>query len=55
MFTLLKRLCGLVARVLGYRSRGAGFDSGHFHIFWEIVGMQRGQLSLIRVTEELLQ
>jgi hypothetical protein len=27
------RLCGLVVRVSGYRSRGAGFDSRRYHIF----------------------
>jgi hypothetical protein len=27
------RLCGLVVRVSGYRSRGAGFDSRRFQIF----------------------
>jgi hypothetical protein len=27
------RLCGLVVRVLGYRSRGPGFNSWRYHIF----------------------
>jgi hypothetical protein len=27
------RLCGLVVRVSGYRSRGPGFDSRHYQIF----------------------
>jgi hypothetical protein len=27
------RLCGLVVRVSGYRSRGPGLDSRRFHIF----------------------
>jgi hypothetical protein len=27
------RLCGLVVRVSGYRSRGTGFDSRNFQIF----------------------
>jgi hypothetical protein len=26
------RLCGLVVRVLGYRSGGSGFDSRHYQI-----------------------
>jgi hypothetical protein len=33
----LYRLCGLVVRVPGYRSRGPGFDSQRYQIFWEIV------------------
>jgi hypothetical protein len=28
-----KRLCGLVVRVSGYRSRSTGFDSRPYHIF----------------------
>jgi hypothetical protein len=28
IFMLVERLCGIVVRVPGYRSRGAGFDSG---------------------------
>jgi hypothetical protein len=28
------RHCGLVVRVPGYRSRGPGFDSRRYHIFW---------------------
>jgi hypothetical protein len=30
---LCHRLCGLVIRVPGYRSRGPGFDSQHYQIF----------------------
>jgi hypothetical protein len=47
------RLCGLVVRVPGYRSRGHGFDSWRYQIFWEVVGLERGPLSLVRITEEL--
>jgi hypothetical protein len=32
------RLCGLVVRVSGYRSRGPGFDSQPYHIFWQVGG-----------------
>jgi hypothetical protein len=49
------RLCGLVVRVSGYRSRGSEFDSRLYQIFWEVVGLQRGPLSLVRIIEELLQ
>jgi hypothetical protein len=42
---------GLLVRVLDYRSRGMGLDSGSCKIFWEVVGT----LSLVRITEELLE
>jgi hypothetical protein len=48
------RLCGLVVRVSGYRSRCPGLDSRHFQIFWEAAGLERGPLSLVKTTEELL-
>jgi hypothetical protein len=51
----LDRLCGLVVRVYGYRSRGPGFDSRPYHILWEVGGMERVPLSLVRTTEELLE
>jgi hypothetical protein len=34
--TSYDRLCGLVIRVSGYRSRGPGFDSVPYQIFWEL-------------------
>jgi hypothetical protein len=43
-----------VVRVPGYRSRGPGFDFRRYHIFWEVVGLERGPLSLVSTTEELL-
>jgi hypothetical protein len=49
----LDRLCGLVVRVHGYISRGPGFDSWPYQIFWEIGGLERGSLSLVRTIEEL--
>ena len=49
------RLFGLVVRVSGYRYRGLGFDSRHYHIFWVVVGLERGPLSLVRSIEELLE
>jgi hypothetical protein len=30
------------------------FDSQHYHIFWEVVGLERGPLSLANTIEELL-
>jgi hypothetical protein len=49
------RLCDLVVRVPGYRSRGRGFDSRRYQIFWDVVGLEPGPLSLVRITEELLE
>jgi hypothetical protein len=49
------RLCGLVVRVSGYRARGPGFDSWRFQIFCEAAGLERGPLSLVWTTEELLE
>jgi hypothetical protein len=48
LFTINDRLCGLVGRVSGYRFRGPGFDSRPYQIFWEIGGLERGPLSLVR-------
>jgi hypothetical protein len=32
-----------------------GFDSRHYHILWEVVGLERGPPSLVSTTEELLE
>jgi hypothetical protein len=32
----------------------SGFDSGRYQIFWEEAGLERGPLSLVNTTEELL-
>jgi hypothetical protein len=55
LFVGLDRLCDLVVRVRGYRSRGPGFDSRRYQIFWEVVGLERGPLSLVTITEKLLE
>jgi hypothetical protein len=52
---LTDRLCGLVVRVTGYRSRDPEFDSLCYQIFCEVVGVERGPLSLVRITEEILE
>jgi hypothetical protein len=31
-----------------------GFDSRRYQIFWEVVGLERGPLSLVSAIEELL-
>jgi hypothetical protein len=53
--TLKDRLCGLVVRVSGYKSRCPGFYSRRFQIFWAAAGLERGPLSLVKTTEELLE
>jgi hypothetical protein len=42
------RVCGLVVRVPGYKSRGPGSIPG------DVVGLERGPLSLVSTIEELL-
>jgi hypothetical protein len=44
----LDRLCGLVVR-------GPGFDFRDYQISWEVVRLERGPLSLVSTTEELLE
>jgi hypothetical protein len=46
------RLCGLVVRVLGYRSGGPGSIPGTTKK--KVVGLGRDPLSLVSTTEELL-
>jgi hypothetical protein len=52
---LYSNLCGPVVWVPGYISRGPGFDSRRYQIFWGVVGLERGPLSLVKITEELLE
>jgi hypothetical protein len=40
----MDRLCGLVVRVSGYRSRDPRFDSRLYQIFWEVGGLEQGSL-----------
>jgi hypothetical protein len=47
------RLCGLVVRVLGYRSGGPGSIPGTTRKK-KVVGLEGGPLSLVSTTEELL-
>jgi hypothetical protein len=47
------RLCGLVVRVLGYRSRGPGSIPGTTRKK-KVVCLEWGPLSLVSTTEELL-
>jgi hypothetical protein len=54
---LFDRLCGLVVRVLGYRSEGLGSIPGTPRKKKKkknVVGLERGPLSLVSTTDELL-
>jgi hypothetical protein len=44
-----------VVRVSGYRSRDPWLDSRPYQIFWEVGGLERGSLSLVRTVEDLLE
>jgi hypothetical protein len=46
------RLCGLVVRVLGYRSGDPGSIPGTTRTK-KVVGLERGPLSLVSTTQEL--
>jgi hypothetical protein len=48
------RLYGHVVRVPGCGSRCPVLYSQHYQILWEVVGLERGPLSLVSITEELL-
>jgi hypothetical protein len=53
------RLCGLVVRVLGYRFGGPGSIPGTTRFSdkkkgKQVMGLERGPLSLVSTTEELL-
>jgi hypothetical protein len=50
---IMDRLCGLVVRVLGYRSGGPGSIPGTTRRK-KVVGLERGSLSLVSTIEELL-
>jgi hypothetical protein len=48
------RFCGLVVRLSRLQIQRSGFDSQPYQIFWEVVGLELGPLSLVSTTEELL-
>jgi hypothetical protein len=49
----MDRLCGLVVRIPGYRSRGPELDSQRYQISSELVGLERGPLSLVSKIKEV--
>jgi hypothetical protein len=46
--------CGLAVRARGFRSRDPGSIPGTTRFFWEVVGLERGPISLVSTIEELL-
>jgi hypothetical protein len=52
MYKKVDRLCGLVVRVLGYRSGGSGSIPGT--TTKKVLGLERGPLSIVSTTVELL-
>jgi hypothetical protein len=53
-YRFVYRICGLVIRVLGYRSGGPGSILGTTRKK-TVVGLERDPLSLVSTTEELLE
>jgi hypothetical protein len=51
----MDRLCGLVVRVPGYRSKGPGSISVAIIFICKVVGLEQGPLSVVSTTEELLE
>jgi hypothetical protein len=49
------RLCGLVVRFPGHRSRGSGSISGATRFFLEVTGVERCPLSLVSTIEKPLE
>jgi hypothetical protein len=55
VYTYADCLCGLLVRVLGYRSGGPGSIPGTTRKKKKrVVGLEQGPLSLVSTTEELL-
>jgi hypothetical protein len=48
------RLCESLVKSFWLQIQMSGFDSQRDHIFREVVGLERGPLSLVSTTEELL-
>jgi hypothetical protein len=48
------RVCSLLVRVPGYRSRGPGSIPSATRVSEQVVGLERGPLSLVSTIEELL-
>jgi hypothetical protein len=44
-----------VVRVPGYKVQRPGLDSRRYQIYYEVVGLEQGPLSLVSTIEELLE
>jgi hypothetical protein len=55
LFLLKEHLCGLVAKSSRLQIQCSGFDFRRYQIFWEVVVLKRGPLSLVDTIEELLE
>jgi hypothetical protein len=53
LWAFLDCFCGLVVTDPGYRS--SGFDYRRYQIFWQLVDLEWGPLSLVRIIEVLLE
>jgi hypothetical protein len=42
-------ICDLAVGLPSYRSRGPGLDFRRYQTFWEVVGLERGPFSLMRI------
>jgi hypothetical protein len=51
----INSLCVCVGHGSWLQTRRSGFDSRRYQIFWEVMGLERGPLSLVRIIEELVQ
>jgi hypothetical protein len=54
MYKKVDHLCGVVVKSSWLQIQRSGFDSRRYQIFWEVVGLELGSLSLVSTTEELL-
>jgi hypothetical protein len=50
----LHHLCGLVPQGSWLKIQRSGFDSRSYEIFWKVVRLERGPLSLVSTTDKLL-
>jgi hypothetical protein len=52
---LMKLFYTKLSFYMWYRSTGPGFASRRYQVFFEVVGVEWGTLSLMRITEELFE